>query len=86
MCATMFELYGGKYFDGYKDSKGKNLSIENNPGAWINHSKQGNAKMYNLSVSGQIRLILVSVKAIPKGHEVSYNYGDRRKGLESWIY
>jgi hypothetical protein len=87
MCSTMFQIDGSHFFDGYKDGCGQNLSIEKNPGAWVNHSKDANSKMFRLTGNdGQTKLILVSIAHIPQGHEVTYDYGDQRKGLESWIY
>jgi hypothetical protein len=83
---TMFWLGHGKYFDGYVNANGESIPIEQNIGAWLNHKKNGNCKPRLVNCAGNMRLVFISTMAIPKGHEVTYDYGDRRRGLEQWIY
>jgi len=83
---TMFSLGHGQYFDGYVNANGQNITIEENTGAWLNHSKNGNCKPHLVKYGGQLRLVFVSIMDIPKGHEVTYDYGDRRRGLDEWMY
>lgn len=84
---TMFSLAHGEYFDGYANANGQKISMEENTGAWLNHSKQnGNCKPRLVNFDGQTRLVFISIMDIPQGHEVTYDYGDQRRGLEEWMY
>ena len=51
-------------------------------GRMINHSKKSlNAKPKVVSVDGLPRVRLVSTRAIDKGEEVLYDYGERRRDV-----
>ena len=84
---TMFELPGNTFLDGYRDTNGTPIDIAQNPGAWLNHSKVSpNCYLKQFKIHGEFRLFIFSIDKIAQGTELLYDYNDRRKGLESWLY
>ena len=79
---TMFKLSKDLYLDGNRDKEGRELSIEENVGAWLNHSiYNANCRIINVNKS----LVIVSNMEIPCSTELFYDYNDRRQGLPIWL-
>lgn len=74
---------GSQYLDGQCNQHGHILNLEDNPAAAMNHSKLSpNCKLK--VVDGHY--IMVALTGIPTGMECKWNYGDRRKDLDPWMY
>lgn len=79
---TMFKLSKDTFLDGNRDMEGKELPIEANIGAWLNHSiSKSNCKIIRVNNS----LVIVATVAIPSGTELVYDYNDKRTGVPQWL-
>ncbi|XP_074661618.1 uncharacterized protein LOC141914251 [Tubulanus polymorphus] len=81
---TMYDMGNNLWLDGSRDKNGTLLAIEDNPGAYLNHSKlNANCIIKN---DGNNTLEVYAKYDIPPNHELLHNYGDRRRNLPQWIY
>ena len=84
-----FTKYGSA-FDGNVWPDGTPCSSMQNLGAIINHSRtdmKRNCKaMICNSDKGDIRMVFYTCTKVPCGDELRWDYNDRRKGLEDWMY
>lgn len=71
------------FLDGTRDENGVALTLEQNPGASLNHSaKSPNCRLMRI----QDRVVLVAMTGIPCGMELTWDYsGERHKSDPEWM-
>jgi dienelactone hydrolase len=77
------DLGKGRFIDGYRDTHGNMLSVEQNPAATMNHSLS--SPNCRLVKEGDI-YVIKALTGISKGGECTWDYGDRSNGLAHWYY
>ena len=85
---TMFFINENVCFDGYCKPNGQPIKIEDNPGTWLNHKRlQPNCKPFHLKEGEEDgKMVIRTLRDVTAGEELTWDYGDRRKNLEAWMY
>lgn len=85
MAVTAVHLTNNSVLDGYADQDG--FAMELNGGASLNHSKGfHNCVFKKVIVNGKRKYFIFAKTEIPKGFQLTWYYGDNRRGLEGWLY
>lgn len=87
MCSCSFSETSNRYFDGHRDDTGRRFELGENRGACLNHSKNmANCRLLrDYRATGRTRLFLMTMKDVPAGVELTWDYGDRRRDNEDWL-
>lgn len=73
-------------FDGYRNRDDEPIAIEENAGAWLNHSRhRANVTLVKMRHQDQLRWFLFAKRNVPKGEELTWDYNDHRKGIPNWM-
>jgi hypothetical protein len=84
---TMFFVANNICFDGYKTPNGEEITINDNPGTWLNHKKiNPNCKPVSLRTADGLRIVIMTIRQVAQHEELRWNYDDTRKNLASWMY
>ena len=83
---TLISLGAQQFFDAYVDSEGARIPLASNPAVMFNHScKRPCCKLVKLSRPDGDTIGIRTLRKIAIGEELCFAYGDRRRGLESWL-
>lgn len=86
--ASVFKISSQVYFDPY-EVDGAEITTQQNPGTWINHSRQNsNCRVVPVrSKKGVLHgLVVVATKDILTGQELLHDYNDRSRTAPSWMW